>query len=133
MLFRSIKPRPLVQNPVALINLAPTFLEYAMGSLSREIQSSMDAVSLKAYWEGQTDDLPKYVRSGYHHWRMVMRDRYKLITGYGIKPMWHLINNKRPCHTPEILYDLDADPGENENIASKYPEIVQELKQNLFS
>jgi arylsulfatase A-like enzyme len=129
--------RPLVKHPVGMLNLTATFLDYAMNGIPDQIQKSMDAVSLRAYWEGNSENLPKYVRSGFQQWRLVMRDRYKLITGYGArKTFWQRVfrkkKNKIPTLKPEILFDLDHDPGENSNIAAENPEIVQELRQHLF-
>jgi arylsulfatase A-like enzyme len=129
-----VEHRPLVQKPVALIDLTPTFLEYALGSLPDSVQKSMDATSLKAFLEGRTEELKKYVRSGYKRWRLVMRDQYKLIMGYPeLTPFWFEWFKKRPSMISPKLFDLQADPGENTNIAADHPAIVKELQKHLIN
>ncbi len=74
-----------------------------------------------------------YVRSGFQRWRMVMRDRFKLIVGYPPQPpFWFSWLLKIPSMRSPLLFNLDTDPGENTNIASDHPEIVKELKAHLF-
>jgi len=125
--------RAPINHPIALIHIIPTLLEYAMGSIPLKIQHQLDITSQTAYWEGKTEELPKYVRSGFQRWRMVMRDRYKLIVGYLPRaPFWYSWLLKIPSKRSPLLFNLDTDPGENTNIASEHPEIVKELKSHLL-
>ena len=55
-------------------------------------------------------------------WRAVYRDRFKLIV---TRP-----GDRRPGETVE-LYDLDADPREERNLAAEHPDLVAELLAEL--
>ena len=50
-----------------------------------------------------------------------------------MKAKHNVYNYARDTKRPEVeeLYDLEADLGETNNLAAKYPEIVAELKQLL--
>ena len=98
---------------VSVMDLAATFLEYA--SLQRP--SDMDSLSLKPLLEGKTQIHRACVLSGLQPWRMVFDGRYKLIKGF-------------ESDSP-VLFDLQEDPLENNNIAAKAGDEVARLSLTL--
>ena len=63
---------------------------------------------------GETDSHRPYVYSGLKNWRMVFDGQYKYVAGAEESP---------------LLYDLDNDPHEQENIASQAPETVERFNK----
>jgi len=76
----------------------------------------MDSRSLRPVLEGRTDSHRGVVLSGLRDWRLAYDGRYKLVTGFGDEDM---------------LWDLEADPMETENVAAKQPEVVRRLRDAL--
>lgn len=101
-----------VTAPTTTLDLTATFLDYAGAAAL----PAMDSQSLKTVLSGNADQNREYVLSGLDNWRMVDDGRYKLITGYS--------KSGNP-----ILFDRKEDPMENNNIASKAPDIVNRLKK----
>ncbi len=99
---------------VTNLDLTATFLQYAGIKKPKD----MDSVSLCPLLSGGTDAHREYALSGYGDWRLVFDGRYKLIQGFG--------KNKEP-----MLFDLQEDPQENHNIASKARDIYQRLNKIL--
>lgn len=94
---------------VSIMDLAATFLDYA----GLRTPADMDSRSFRALLEGRTHAHREYVLSGLGRWRMVWDGRYKLITGYqGGSP---------------ILFDLERDPLEDQDIAGEAPSHVKRL------
>jgi choline-sulfatase len=85
---------------VSSIDIGATFLDYAGAAQPKQ----MDSRSFRAVLQGRSRSHREYVRSGLEEWRMVWDGRYKYIRGYEDQPM---------------LFDLQDDPLENVNIASK--------------
>jgi arylsulfatase A-like enzyme len=98
--------------PASVMDLAATFLDYA--GLARP--SDMDSRSLRPVIEGRTRAHREYVLSGLNDWRMAWDGRYKLVTGFKGQTM---------------LFDLERDPLENDDIAAKNPAQVKRLKELL--
>ncbi|MEW5721054.1 MAG: sulfatase-like hydrolase/transferase, partial [Chloroflexota bacterium] len=98
--------------PVALHDLAPTFLEYAA---ARPLPDA-DAVSLEPILAGQATQTREFVISGLQKWRMVFDGRFKLVIREGQDP---------------ILFDLETDPLERSNIAATRSEQIRAMKKIL--
>jgi arylsulfatase A-like enzyme len=101
---------------VSTMDLAATFLEYA----GVGVPSGMDSRSLGPLLQGRARSHREHVLSGLNRWRMVYDGRYKLIVGFD------------PALPPQgdpapILFDLERDPLENEDIAAAAPEHVRRL------
>lgn len=113
---------------VSIIDLAATFLEYAGAPAPRDF----DSRSLKALLEGRAKKHREYLRSGLSTWRLVWDGRYKLVRGFdpaGAKPG----NDKvfQRSEGPDLLFDLEADPMEDENLAGRLPGEVRRLERLL--
>lgn len=76
------------------------------------VPRDMDSRSLRPLLEGRTKRHRDCVLSGLGKWRMAWDGRYKLITGFGEGP---------------LLFDLEGDPLENENLAGREPGQVERL------
>jgi arylsulfatase A-like enzyme len=111
-----------IQEPVGLIDVARTLVELA----GLETPSSFEGHSLTGLIEGRAKGAPEYVfmESGYDSerpQRTVRRDRWKLIQVTSPK------DRAKMAGAPFELYDVRADPGELKNLASEFPETVEEL------
>jgi len=98
---------------VSLHDLAATFLEYA----GENIPEDMDSVSLKPVLEGADTHHRKLVRSAFDSWDLVYDGRYKLVK----------YKDER-----ELLFDLEEDPNETENLKEQKPETYSRLKDELI-
>ena len=68
--------------------------------------------------EGRTDSHREVVLSGLRDWRLAYDGRYKLVTGFGDE---------------DILWDLEADPMETENLIGRQPDVVRRLRDYLHA
>ncbi len=98
--------------PTTVLDLAATFLDY--GGLATP--ADMDSRSLRPLLEGQSDSHREVVLSGLRDWRLAYDGRYKLVTGFGDE---------------DILWDLEADPMETENLIGRQPDVVRRLREHL--
>jgi arylsulfatase A-like enzyme len=107
-----VRPGAVCELPTTILDLTATFLEYA-GIPSPD---EMDSRSLKALLEGKAETHRDYVISGLGDWCMVFDGQYKAINGFGDVP---------------LLFDLNADPLENHNLANAVPDEAIGLMQLL--
>ena len=118
----------------ATIDLLPTIAAITEAELPKE---KIDGVNIRALLEGQKDANP---RDHYYYYygkelRCVRQDKWKLhfpheyLSYEGVEPGRDGFNGSHVWGTTELaLYDLENDIGERNNVAEKYPEIVQRLK-----
>lgn len=114
---------------VSHMDLAATFLEYA----ATPKPADMDSRSLKSLLEGKTRKHREAVLSGLGSWRMVYDGRYKLIRGFDPEATardLHQAGALSKAAEP-ILFDLQDDPLENVNLASKGSRHVDRLSRYL--
>jgi len=107
-----VKPNTTSDALVSLEDLAATFVDYA-GSAP---MPGMDARSLRPLLEGASEPHRDVVVGGLNDWRFVVDARFKLVRKAG----------EEPC-----LYDREAGPWEDEDVASQHPEVVARLRASL--
>lgn len=97
---------------IELIDLNPTIVELA----GMPPQPRLDAQSFAPLLLGQRDDHRSEALVTYRNYRALRTDRYKFIENYN--------------EAPE-LYDLQADPDEQNNIAADRPAVLRDLRRRL--
>ena len=95
-----------------------------------------EILGLKDTWTQETDGisiLPTLTQNGtqaeheYMYWEFKEGNSIALRKGN-----WKLIKNNASSTNPVfLLYDLDSDLGEKNNLATKHPEKLEELKQTM--
>lgn len=112
---------------VSLIDIGATFLDYARAPKP----DGMTARSFRPLLEGKTDTHRSYISSGLFGWRLVRDGRYKLVRGFD--PKRKLLGGSVPkgTDTPLVLYDLEKDPSESQNVAESAPDVVARLEKLL--
>ena len=121
---------------VSVMDLAATFLDYSGGDYSAgAAPERMDSRSLRPVLEGTSASHREFLLSGLDPWRCVTDGRLKLVRGYaggraasgaGLKPY-------AEAHeaAPPMLFDIRADPFENNNLAERFPADVARLTDVL--
>lgn len=103
----------VVDRPVELIDLAPTFLDLA--AASSEDRARCRGESLAALLSGRGEYRRSAAFAEDHETKMVVTARYKYI--------------QSPSEA--LLFDLEADPDELVNLAGKRPEVEAELGRRI--
>jgi choline-sulfatase len=128
-----VADRDPIDDPVTILDLHATFLDYA-GLDAGDV----DSRSMRDCLAG--GDTPRdVVYSGLGSWRMAYDGRYKLIEGYEpdhryagqFEPMAVEPENgrRRRAERPQILHDVPE--SESENVADENPDIVDRLAVDL--
>ncbi len=128
------------EKPVSALDLMATFAAAAGGD-----SDSPDSVNLLPFLSGQAGDEPHeylFWRAGFNaavrdrRWKLI-RYRHSDLTfedlgSDGRLPPpeggWDI---QSPGEMLRLLYDLEEDPGEKHNVATKHPHIVQRLEEAL--
>lgn len=114
-----------IEAPVSLVDLVPTFMEFAAGGSEWRPVAPTDGTSLVPYLRGTDLAESRPVISEYTGegacapCRMIRSGRYKLIYTHG---------------HPDLLYDLEQDPDELTNLAddARYAEARRSLRHQLL-
>lgn len=130
--------RDVYEHPVTSLDLLATFSSAAGGSETTE-----DSVNLLPYLAGEASGAPHeylYWRAGPSkairdaRWKLIKYNR-SLLTEADLRPDGRLEPpaDGWPTESPDgqltLLYDLNADPGETENLALEHPDIVSRLER----
>jgi arylsulfatase A-like enzyme len=109
-----VRKAPASDALVSVMDLAATFLDYGEAERPKE----MDSRSMRPLLAGKESTHREFLFSGLYEWRTVFDGRYKLITGY-------------PGKGSAMLFDLQEDPLENDDLASTRPEVVERLREAI--
>lgn len=112
----------VVSNQVSSIDIMPTILGLVGIKLDDKIKRQMMGTSLTTLMDGKEVKKDVYFETDYRHYT------YKrgIKTPDGWKYIYTMEDGK------EELYNLNTDPAELENLATKEPRVAYELKQKLF-
>jgi arylsulfatase A-like enzyme len=122
-----IRQNYICKQPVTIMDLAATFIDYG----GAKIPKDMDSVSMRLFLAGKKDQHRKFVRSGLLSWRMVFDGRYKLIRGFD-PTQKKVVAKKSDQEEVILLFDLQQDPMEDNNIAHLKPQIVKKLSSHFL-
>jgi arylsulfatase A-like enzyme len=100
------------ERPTTILDLTATFLDVA----GLPVPEEMDSRSLWPILRGEADAVRLRVVSGLRDWRVVIEGRHKLIAGVG---------------GGHCLYDVVADPWEEDDLAAREPGTVERLAAHL--
>ena len=125
-------PRSVVNEMTEHVDVTPTILDL----LGVDRLPVMHGNSLMPYIEGRRTQPRNHIFSEYHENEeaCVRTDRWKFVlcTGRRERQDGYKTENPTPGRWMR-LYDLKADPGEFNNVASKHPEVVRRLEETLLS
>ena len=115
-----------IDTPVSLIDLAPTFIDYAAPGRDWQPVSPMDGHTLRPFLQGEIVKGSRVVISEYTGeggcapCRMIRRNNFKLIYTHGF---------------PDLLYDLNNDPLELNNLVNgdDHTAIIRSLRAELLA
>ncbi len=113
-------------EPVITMDLLPTILDAAGGTIPAELAPRLDGVSLKPVLSDSTADLERAaIYWHYPHYHMMGGRPYSAVRAGD----WKLIE---PLETGVLeLYNLAEDIHEDHNLASQHPEKTEELVKQL--
>lgn len=125
-----------ISTPMMNIDVLPTIAEITGSQLP---QQTIDGKSVWKVWTGETSDSPQEAYYFYYHvnelqgvryknWKMYFPHSYRSLNGReggkdGLPVPYEYLKFEEIA-----LYDLSQDISETTNVASEYPEIVEEIK-----
>jgi arylsulfatase A-like enzyme len=123
----TIAPGRTVIDVVSQLDLFPTCLELARGTLAKD--RSYDGVSLVQLLRG-TGPSPRTGIYYYHGSELfaIRRGPWKL----HLKTINPSAGEEKPkSHDPPLLFNLSRDPSERLNVAAHHPDLIQELLRDI--
>jgi arylsulfatase A-like enzyme len=119
-------------DPVELIHLAPTVLEYAGAKLEKGVWAQGRSLVPRLRGRASGRGSFAYSEAGYgtmRKWMYVVSDgRHKLVWAQRPQDQWHL---GVEAGVERVLYDLASDPGETVNVADRFPREFEALSRRL--
>ena len=114
------------QQPASLLDLAPTILS-AAGAPAASRQT-LDGIDLVPLLQGTTRPAERTLFWRYR-W-FPSSDRVAFVTA-ARKGRWKYVSDQEGFlkKEPEMLFDLQADVGEQHNVAQQHPDVVRELRE----
>jgi arylsulfatase A-like enzyme len=137
-----IQPGSRCDVPVHFVDLFPTLCDAA--GVKTDPAHKLDGTNLRPLFTGRTllertlfVTYPHYIAEfGTTPVRAAIQSRYKLVWN----PYDHIeiagdrVTSSTIRYVPQPrveLFDMESDPGEHENLAARYPELVTELRQRM--
>lgn len=108
-----------LKQPIQIVDWMPTFA--AILDCKPEADPQWDGINILPLISGEKDKSEKRI----FYWNLT-HDRFALR-----KEGWKLIFREREEEPKIELYNIDKDPLEKNNLASKHPEIVKELREEI--
>ncbi len=129
-------PPGVDSEPVELIHLTPTLLEAAGANLDDGVWMQGRSLAPRLWHvapESPESEPPSYAftEAGYgenRHWLKIVRDQRFKLTNAKVPSDQRWIGG---AGVPWILYDLDNDPGELENVVKQFPREFHRLRRQL--
>lgn len=120
-----IAPGTTSNHLAAMWDLLPTLCEVATTKYANDI----DGLSLLPTLLGKTSEQKQHDYlywefAGYGGWQAVRKGPWKAVRSEMLKK-----NNRQPLKIS--LYNLDADPAEERDVANEHPKIVAEMEQRM--
>ncbi len=107
-----VKPNRQSNALASLIDISATFLDYANAAKLPQ----MEARSLRPVLTGKATKHRDFLLSALEEWKLVWDGRHKLIEGF---------------HGETMLFDLEKDPFENQNLVTSEKELANRLRNRL--
>ena len=108
-----IKPSTVNDAPLISLDILPTLISLAGGTLPAD--RKLDGQNMLPVFETPENAMPRMFFFQYRKYSAVRKGKWKLLR---TKP-----------NQPFMLFDLEQDLGETNNLAAKYPQIVTELSK----
>ncbi|MGJ8676711.1 MAG: arylsulfatase [Akkermansiaceae bacterium] len=107
----------------AHLDLYPTFSKLAGAKLPAEMQEldGRSLLPLLANPQAEWADRELFIHCG--RWKPGKRDDLKYKSCAVRSERWRFVNNKE-------LYDISADPGQTQDVAAQYPEVIDQLRKS---
>ena len=107
-----VQPNRQSNALASLIDISATFLDYANAAKLPQ----MEARSLRPVLTGKATKHRDFLLSALEEWKLVWDGRHKLIEGF---------------HGETMLFDLEKDPFENQNLVTSEKELANRLRNRL--
>jgi len=131
-----IKGGRTVNIPMMNIDILPTIAEITQSKLPTKI---IDGKSMWDIWIGKSKENPQEAYYFYYHvnelhgiryqnWKMYFPHRYRTLNGRAGGEGGLPVNYEHNTLDSIELYDLSKDMGEQHNIASAHPQVVEQIK-----
>lgn len=117
-----IAPGTVHRTPASTLDLSATFLDYA----GLPTPADMDSRSLRPLLGGENRAARRHVISALGPWKVTCRGAFKLVQGFD-PAIGGGVEAQKHGAVPPLLFDVERDPGEQENLADRQPELVAEL------
>ena len=119
-------------HPVQLLDLAPTFLDFAGIELEDGRWAQGRSLVPRLFGQEDAEGSLAYLEAGYemdHRWQKIVRDRrFKLVLSRGQSEQRWIGG----VGVPLTLFDLQDDPDESENAAERFPDDFARLEKQLW-
>ena len=126
-----IKQNAVVTKPVATMDLAGTFMDYAGATPV----AGMTTKSLRPLLNGTDTIVRPFIASGLYSWRMVVQEhnqtQFKFVCCKGRCPNAPSNVGKPQSGWTQLLYDIENDQFDMHELSAQQPDVVRAMKELL--